>query len=467
MEETPNPAAAADAAHGVPPPPRVAVPAYDLGTAAYDRRPPAPPRRESSSIARLLGYVLTFVFGFGACALILRATGASFYDAGAGARGRETLSRALAQLPRAAPLPASASAVADAAAKVEPAVVNIDIQGRRTAAARGLPQLFGGRGGGGFGVEGSGSGIILSGDGYVVTNNHVVEPVAEGGGKITVTLNNNRSFSNVRIVGRDPRSDLAVLKIANVKGLPAARLGDSDRLRVGDWAIAVGNPLGFNSTVTLGIVSALNRRNLRNDNEALDKVIQTDAAVNPGNSGGALADISGQVIGINTAIISRTGTSIGIGFAIPVNQARKIIDQLVQNGSVVRPYLGVRYAKIDAEVRANLPPDVVLPDDNNGAVVTPLDAPRGREPGVTPGSPADKAGLREYDVIRKIGGRVVDGVEVVKDEIAKHDVGDKVPLVVYRSGRERKLTVTLEKMPGNFGRAAAPAEGPDLPFDLP
>jgi S1-C subfamily serine protease len=263
-------------------------------------------------------------------------------------------------------------------------------------------------------------------------------------------------------VGRDPRSDLAVLKIANVKNLPAAQLGDSDKLRVGDWAIAVGNPLGFNSTVTLGIISALNRRNLGAENQTLDRVIQTDAAINPGNSGGALADISGRVVGINTAIISRTGTSIGIGFAIPINQARRIVDQLVKTGSVVRPYLGVRYAGIDDLSRRRLPPGAVLPDDDRGAVVIPqLGAP-----GVTPGSPADKAGLREFDVIREIAGRPVTSVDVIKDEVLKRGVGEKIPLTVFRAGRTLRLTITLEKMPTDFGREKARRE-PLLPFGLP
>jgi S1-C subfamily serine protease len=311
-------------------------------------------------MTRLFSYMLTFVVGFGACALILKASGfGAGYQGGAAVRGRETITRALGQKPSKATMIAGASAVADAAARVEPAVVNIDIQGRRGEPSANLRDFF--RRGNGLNrlpipeVEGSGSGIILSGDGYVVTNNHVVEPIAESGGTIKITLNNDRAFSDVRIVGRDPRSDLAVLKIANVSGLPAAELGDSDRLRVGDWSIAVGNPLGLNSTVTLGIVSALNRRHVGVEN-SLDKVIQTDAAINPGNSGGALADINGRVVGINTAILSRTGTSIGIGFAIPINQARNIIDQLVKTGSVTRPYLGIRYAPLDdPTVRRELP----------------------------------------------------------------------------------------------------------------
>ncbi len=406
---------------------------------------------------KLFGYVFIFVLGFLACAVILRTSGAGIYNGGATARGRETINQALRQPPRPRPTLVNSSAVADAAAKVEPAVVNIDIQGRQGGGGlRGLLP------GGYRGIEGSGSGIILSGDGYVVTNNHVVAPIAERGGQIRITLANGKIFTNARIVGRDPRSDLAVLKIDGVNGLPAATLGDSEKLRVGDWAIAVGNPLGFNSSVTLGIVSALNRRNFRNDNEALDKVIQTDAAINPGNSGGALADISGQVVGINTAIISRTGTSIGIGFAIPINQARRIIDQLVKGGEVVRPYLGVRYSTVE-EARERVRPGVVLPEDNEGAVILGT----GGEPAVIPNSPADKAGMREFDVIRRIGNRTVNGIEVVKDEIQNHDVGDRVPLTVLRAGRTIELTVTLERMPRSFGvMPQEPQNDPEL-FELP
>ncbi len=416
-------------------------------------------------MGKFFGYVFIFVLGFAACAFLLRfSERAVGYNGGATSKGRETIGQALGQPARATPAFANAGAVAEAAARVEPAVVNIDIASKAAPLPTRLRGLF--RGGNDSDlapeIEGSGSGIIVSGDGYVVTNNHVVEPIAEQGGSIKITLDNDRSFMDVRIVGRDPRSDLAVLKIANVKNLPAAQLGDSDKLRVGDWAIAVGNPLGFNSTVTLGIVSALNRRNLGAENQTLDRVIQTDAAINPGNSGGALADISGRVVGINTAIISRTGTSIGIGFAIPINQARRIVDQLVKNGSVVRPYLGVRYAAIDDLSRRRLPPGAVLPDDNRGAVVVPQLG----EPGVIPGSPADKAGLREFDVIREIAGRAVSSVDVIKDEVLKRGVGDKLPLSVFRAGRTLHLTVTLEKMPNNFGRAKARRE-PLLPFGMP
>jgi serine protease Do len=403
---------------------------------------------------KLIGYAIVFVLGFGACAAILRTTNPSVYNAGATSTGREDIDRALNQPPRAAPTIANANAVAEAAAKVEPAVVNIDIAGRRSQVG---PFDFL-QGGGGQFIQGSGSGIILSGDGYVVTNNHVVAPVAENGneGLIQITLDSGKEFRNVRIVGRDPMSDLAVLKIEGATGLAAATLGDSDKLRVGDWAIAVGNPLGFNSTVTLGIISALNRRGFRVESEALDRVIQTDAAINPGNSGGALADISGQVVGINTAIASSTGASVGIGFAIPINQARRIIDQLVKKGEVVRPYLGIRYSPLAQIDLRRLPPGVTLPSDGQGAVILP----DGGQPGVIPGSPADKAGLRAFDVIREVGGKKVESIEVVKDVVQERNVGERVPMRVWRAGRLIDVTVALERMPTGFGRAPSAPGGP-------
>ncbi len=429
---------------------------------------------------KFTGFVAVFVLGFAACALILLKVGALVPPApfgawgGASARGRENLARALDAAPVAAP-PSSAAvatrnsaAVADAAAKVEPAVVNIDISGQTRASAEPGPFGFM-RPGGVQQFAGSGSGIIISGDGYILTNNHVIAPVADGGsGSIVVRLDNGREFKSVTVVGRDPQTDLAVLKVAGAKDLPAAQLGDSDKLRVGDWAIAVGNPLGFNSTVTLGIVSALNRRGFRTENEALDTVIQTDAAINPGNSGGALADINGQVVGINTAIASSTGASVGIGFAIPINSAKRIIKQLVEKGKVIRPYLGIRYAafsNIDRAAMKKLYPGLQLPEANDGVVVVNEDSPA---PAVIPGSPADKAGLRPYDVILEVDGREIENIETVKTAVQKREVGDKLALQIWRNGKTFTATVTLETMPANYGATPQPAApgggGDNSPF---
>ena len=406
---------------------------------------------------KFIGYVIVFVLGFGTCAWILERAGAIEFSGRSvvSARQKDDLLRSLERPSGKTPESALAdpeearagsSAVAQAAAKVEPAVVNIDIEGRRSVRGeRPLGMMFGG---GPQAFRGAGSGIILSGDGYVVTNNHVIEPVAERGssGQIVITLDNGKQFSNVEVVGRDPQSDLAVLKIQGAKDLPAATLGDSERIRVGDWAIAVGNPLGFKSTVTLGIISAVNRRDFRVENDALDKVIQTDAAINPGNSGGALANLNGEVIGINTAIASSTGASVGIGFAIPINAANRIIKQLIEKGRVVRPFLGITYAPlavIDREMIAERFPGVRFPDDNQGALIVNTQG----GPAVVPGSPADKAGLRPFDVIREIDGRKVDSVDVVKDQVQKHQVGDRIPLTIWREGRTFQTTVTLGEMP--------------------
>jgi len=420
-------------------------------------------------LGRFVGYVSAFVLGFAACVLLLRVANAPAGGAVARAASRDDLLRTLASPGPGHYTPAvlgGLPSVADAAARVEPAVVNIDIAGVRPV-RRGVLGLF--RPGSEEEFEGSGSGILMTSEGYVITNNHVVEPVAARGGnsssgEIVIRMDNGREFRSVSIVGRDPQTDLAVLKIAGAHGLPAAELGDSDALRVGDWAVAVGNPLGFNSTVTLGIVSALNRRNFRTDSDALDRVIQTDAAINPGNSGGALADINGRVVGINTAIASSTGASVGIGFAIPINAAKRIIAQLVKQGKVVRPYLGVVYTPLNAVRREALSSSTRLPSDDQGAVIV---NDRGRGPAILPGSPAAKAGLRMYDVIRSIDGKPVSDAWTVKELVQAHSVGDRLTLGVWRDGKTFQVVVPLEAMPENFNRLRPsrfiedPTEAPD------
>ncbi|MBC8101964.1 MAG: trypsin-like peptidase domain-containing protein [Cytophagales bacterium] len=407
-------------------------------------------------MGRFISYVFIFVCGFALCALILqRTTGTipGLSRESVAARGTGDVSPLPDKAPPSrAPVAATGSlagttVVADAAAKVEPVVVNIDIEGTRRAQTG----PFGFLQGGSEAFEGSGSGIILSSDGYVVTNNHVIEPVAERGtegGAISVRLDNGKEYRDVTIVGRDPQSDLAVLKINGAQNLSAAVLGDSDKLRVGDWAIAVGNPLGFNSTVTLGIVSALNRRDFRVENDALDRVIQTDAAINPGNSGGALANISGEIIGINTAIASSTGASVGIGFAIPINSARRIIQQLEEKGRVTRPYLGVAFSPLDGVDRDTLPPGVTLPTDGQGALVVNR---QGLGSAVVPGSPAATAGVRDFDVIRSIDGKPVRDINEVKEWVQQHDVGETVRLTLWRAGKTLEVPVKLQTMPSNYG----------------
>jgi S1-C subfamily serine protease len=336
--------------------------------------------------------------------------------------------------------------ISQAVARVAPAVVNVDVQGRRKVAGLGgvlQPSLQ-------EQVEGFGSGVILTKDGYVLTNNHVIEPIS-GDGKDIITLigNDGTIYSRVVIVGRDKSSDLAVLKILGEKNLPVATLGDSDKVEVGDWAIAVGNAMGFNSTVTLGIVSALNRSATNSDNEALDKTIQTDAAINPGNSGGALADINGRVLGINTVIATSTGGNVGIGFAIPINTAKKIADSIILHGRVERPYIGIVYSDIASIKPEAIPAGVTLPPDKKGAVLVAS----GR-PAIAPNSPAVRAGLKEWDVIRSLDGVTITDIDQIRKTTRTHKVGDTMELSVWRQGKTERIDVKLESMPENYEKIA-------------
>lgn len=395
-----------------------------------------------------LAYGATFVTGFAACALILfLAQGRPGGRDATLPPGRRALSQALAQAPGggAARALSGLPSVAEAAARVSPAVVNIEVEGHERV-----------RGEGFFGqfttqdrrFEGSGSGVLLSADGYVLTNSHVISPLlGQRDAKCLVTLASGRQFA-VTVIGSDPASDLAVVKLLGAKSLTPATLGDSDTVRVGDWAIAVGNPLGFNSTVTLGIVSALNRHYPRQDSAALEKVIQTDASINPGNSGGALADSEGRVIGINTAIATTTGAATGIGFAIPINTARKIAAQLIENGRVLRPYLGVVYTPLSEVDRSALPGNVRLPDDNNGVLVHSGTGGAA----VVGGSPAQKAGIQEWDVLRSADGKPLTDDQTLRTVIAAHAVGEPLKLVLWRNGTEQTLTVALEEMPEGFSQ---------------
>nr|WP_309687281.1 trypsin-like peptidase domain-containing protein [Armatimonas sp.] len=394
-----------------------------------------------------LGYGATFVTGFAACALILYLaqgrTGASRPPSLPA--GRRALSEALAQTPAlgSARGLGGLPSIADATGRVAPAVVNIEVEGHESVPGQGFLGQFRTQD---RRFEGSGSGILLSAEGYVLTNQHVVAPVLnQPDAKIQVTLSDGRRFS-VTIVGSDVASDLAVVKLLGAKNLTPALLGDSDAVRVGDWAIAVGNPLGFNSTVTLGIVSALNRHYPRQDSAALEKVIQTDASINPGNSGGALADIEGRVIGINTAIATTTGASTGIGFAIPINTARRIAAQLIENGKVLRPYLGVIYTPLSEADRSALPGNLTLPPDGKGMLVHSGN----NTTSVTPGSPAQKCGVLEWDVLRKADGKPLDNDEALRKIIARHTIGEALKLTVWRNGAEQELVATLEEMPAWF-----------------
>ena len=279
--------------------------------------------------------------------------------------------------------------------------------------------------------EGIGSGVIVTKEGYILTNNHVVD----GAEEVKVAMQDGREFT-AKVVGRDPKTDIAVIKI-DAKDLPAVPLGDSDRLEIGDVVLAVGNPFGIGQTVTSGIVSATGRANMGLDYEDF---IQTDAAINPGNSGGALVDVDGRLVGINTAILSRSGGNQGIGFAIPVNLARDVMESLVKDGHVTRGYLGVMIQ----DVTPALAKEFDLKDDQ-GALVSE----------VTPKSPAEKAGLKSGDVIVEFNGKKVTDSRHLKLEVARAKPGESVPVKLIRDGATKRLELTVKELPGTEHLAKA------------
>jgi putative serine protease PepD len=274
---------------------------------------------------------------------------------------------------------------------------------------------------------GTGSGFIIDSNGYILTNNHVISKAAQTGGSIQVSLSDG-SFYSAKVIGRDASYDLAVLKIT-ASGLKALQFGDSDAIAVGDLVIAIGSPLGLTGTVTTGIISAKNRAvtaGESNSESSFINALQTDAAINPGNSGGPLVDATGAVIGVNSAIASLGTTSqlgsIGLGFAIPINQARKTADQLIKNGVATYPVIGVSLNMNYTE---------------NGAQVSTS----GR--GILPGSPAEKAGLRGGDVIIEIDGKEIYSPEELIVSVRAKNVGDRVILGFLRDGVKKTVTLTL------------------------
>lgn len=272
--------------------------------------------------------------------------------------------------------------------------------------------------------QGSGSGVILTKDGYIVTNNHVVEFADI----VEVTLHDNRKFE-AEIVGRDPQTDVAVLKIQS-SDLHAIPIGDSDNLKVGEWVLAVGNPFNLTSTVTAGIVSAKARSLGVNQNEnAIEGFIQTDAAVNPGNSGGALVDKDGKLVGINTAIASPTGNFAGYSFAIPINIAIKIVDDLIEYGSYQRAYLGIGITDMDSELASQLGVSTTT-----GVVV--MD--------VYDGGSAQYAGLLPNDVIVGVNGKSIRSVPELQDMVGRSRVGETITVTINRKGKNKDIPVTLK-----------------------
>ncbi len=277
-----------------------------------------------------------------------------------------------------------------------------------------------------------GSGVIVDARrGYILTNNHVIRDADE----ITVTLHDKRQFE-ARVVGKDPATDLAVIRI-DAKDLRELEMADSDTLEVGDFVVAIGNPFGLEQTVTSGIVSALGRSGL--GIEGYENFIQTDASINPGNSGGALVDLDGKLVGINTAIVGPSGGNVGIGFAIPSNMARSIMDQLIEYGEVRRGQLGVMVQDITPALAQALNIDY-----GNGAVVTQ----------VVEGSAADKAGLKVGDVVVAINGKAVHSAAQLRNAVGLMRVGEKVTLEVIRDGRQRTVKAPIAEPQRTSAEAA-------------
>ncbi|MFQ5823808.1 MAG: DegQ family serine endoprotease [bacterium] len=280
-----------------------------------------------------------------------------------------------------------------------------------------------------FRQRGLGSGVIVEPNGYILTNYHVIKEADE----INVVI--DKKEYDAKVIGQDPATDVAVIKI-NKNSLPVANLGDSDKLEVGEWVLAIGNPfdISLEHTVTAGIISAKGRSNLNLSGELrYQDFIQTDAAINPGNSGGALINLRGELIGLNTAIIpGNTGGNLGIGFAIPINMAKRVMDELIAHGKVIRGYLGVYIGTPDAELS-----EALGLKDNKGAVIVE----------VQENTPADKAGLRKYDVIIEVNGQKIQDDQHLTNLIASYSPGEKVNLKIVRDGKIKYIPITLGERP--------------------
>ena len=287
--------------------------------------------------------------------------------------------------------------------------------------------------------RGQGSGFIISKDGYLLTNNHVVE----GADVITVILSDKSEFE-ATLIGTDPQSDVAVLKIESKTDLPVISIGDSDKLEVGEWVIAIGNPFGLSQTVTAGVVSAKGRSSV-GINE-YENFIQTDAAINPGNSGGPLLNGRGEVIGINTALFSRTGGYMGIGFAIPINMATAIKDQLQNQGKVTRGWLGVVIQNVNKELAHSFGLK-----EAGGILVSE----------VQKDSPAQNAGLKQGDVIIRLNGEKVEDVASLRNRIALITPDSKAKLGIFRHGKEKVIKVIIGEQPSDFSKKSGSGQGRD------
>ena len=346
--------------------------------------------------------------------------------------------------------PSMAQGFSEIVKKVTPAVVNIAVTGGGEGGGRGRRPLPPGPFGGPPGEEppggelptpppmpppgphgrpdqSAGSGVIVDSNGYIVTNNHVVE----GATQITVTLSDRREFS-AKIIGTDPKTDLAVIKI-EVKDLPALKWAEYEKLQVGDLVLAIGSPFGLSSTVTLGIISALGRGNVGIAD--YEDFIQTDAAINPGNSGGALINMNGDLIGINTAIFSRTGGSEGIGFAIPSSIALDIVESLQKTGKVVRGWMGVAIQ----EITPALAKSFKLPEQRKGVLISD----------VNENGPSYEAGIKRGDVVIAFNGKDVQSVSQLRNLVARTMVGKDAQVKILRDGREQTLNVKVAERPSD------------------
>ena len=334
-----------------------------------------------------------------------------------------------------AELLATQQAFTEVSAKVTPAVVNV--RAERVRAASRLGPLFEDFFGDLFRAprrpqneQSLGSGVIISADGVILTNAHVVE----GGEQIKIRLADQRVFP-AEMLGIDPKTDVAVLKVKSDQPLPVAVLGDSDRIKVGQWALAIGNPFGLDSTLTVGVVSATGRANV--GIEDYEDFIQTDASINPGNSGGPLLNVYGEVVGINTAIVA---AGQGIGFAIPINLARQVAEQLIATGEVTRGWLGVSMQPVSPALAESFGLEKVT-----GALVTR----------VLPDTPAERAGLQRGDILLSFAGRTVRGVRELQLMVASAPIGRQVPVEILRDGRRLTLNVVVtarEERPGAGGK---------------
>ena len=354
--------------------------------------------------------------------------------------GAQVAQNESSEMNRLVPRPGAPASFADLTEQLAPAVVNISTRQRVQVAQQQNPfagtpfaDLFGGGGQGSpqtREAQSLGSGFIVSADGFVVTNNHVISSGPQGQVEsITVTMPDGTEYP-AKLVGKDPQSDLAVLKIVAPKPLPFVKFGNSGQARVGDWVIAIGNPFGLGGTVTSGIISAVYRNT--GTSGAYDRYLQTDASINRGNSGGPMFDMTGQVIGINNAIFSPTGGSVGIGFAIPADTAAPIVQKLIRGEKIERGYLGVSVQPIDEDLAASLG----IPH-NKGEFV----------PQVQPGGAAAKAGLQAGDVVLKVGGKEVTRDQTLSFLVANTAPGTSTPLEIIRNGKRMTLTAVVGQRP--------------------